>query len=276
MICKTELGAGQQYDLWDKCDNKSFYKKHIEQYGVVHKNNYGNKLWFQAIISIIDTPENEIYYYAPKMSSEYINSEFDFIVYPMANIFNEYFAHLIDGFVDFLKSIKIPTYIIACGVQANSYDCLDSLVEKIGDKSKRVIESVYNTGGEFALRGYFTKEFFDRLGNNTATVTGCPSIYQMGRNLRINDTKVSEEEFKPLFNGEVGIKHCRKISNSYFIDQETYFEYLYNLDFNINKMNSNYIFNMVKIYGYDNIVLLFSNKIKLFVSMNQWYNFIKK
>lgn len=33
---------------------------------------------------------------------------------------------------------------------------------------------------------------------------------------------------------------------------------------------------MIKIYGYDNIALLFSNRIKLFVSMNEWYNFIKK
>lgn len=193
LIYKTELGAGQQYDIWDKCDNKSFYEKHLEQYGAVHKDNYGNKLWFQAIISIIDTPENEIYYYEPMMLPEYINSEFDFIIYPMANIFNEYFADYIDSSVNFLKQIKIPTYIIACGAQADSYDCLDRLVEKIGDKSKRFIDSVYNTGGEFALRGYFTKEFFDRLGNNTAMVTGCPSIYQMERNLRIDNTKVSKK-----------------------------------------------------------------------------------
>lgn len=63
--------------------------------------------------------------------------------------------------IELFGSIKIPIYVIACGVQARSYDELPYLIEEIGYISKKFIRSVYQTGGEFCLRGYFTKEFFD-------------------------------------------------------------------------------------------------------------------
>ena len=137
------------------------------------------------------------------MDFDHINENYDMVICPQANLFNKYFNKTILSFISVFKNIKIPVYMIACGAQADSYDKLDELVEKIGDVTKELIETVYSTGGEFALRGNFTKEFFDRLGENTAVVTGCPSIYQMGRDLYVSNKKVGKEEFKPLFNGNL-------------------------------------------------------------------------
>lgn len=58
---------------------------------------------------------------------------------------------------------KIPVYVIACGVQAGSYDELESLCDSIREPATRFISTIYRTGGEFALRGYFTKEFLTDL-----------------------------------------------------------------------------------------------------------------
>lgn len=207
------------------------------------------------------------------MTFDYINDNYDMVICPQANLFSKIFSKTIVSFTNVFKKIKIPVYMIACGAQADSYDHLEELVDSIGDVSKKLIETIYGTGGEFALRGYFTKEFFDRLGNNSAVVTGCPSIYQMGRNLFITNEKVKREEFKPLFNGNA-VKECYSFPNSIYIDQETFFYYLYDKSL-INKSDSIDLYRLIKFYGYDMLNLLCSNRVKLFVSMNEWFNFIK-
>ncbi|MGN0488980.1 MAG: polysaccharide pyruvyl transferase family protein [Ruminococcus sp.] len=195
------------------------------------------------------------------------------VICPQANLFNKYFNKTILSFISVFKNIKIPVYMIACGAQADSYDKLDELVEKIGDVTKELIETVYSTGGEFALRGNFTKEFFDRLGENTAVVTGCPSIYQMGRDLYVSNKKVGKEEFKPLFNGNL-VKETYDYPESMYIDQETFFYYLYNTSL-IQNTKSVDLYRLIKMHGYAKVYLLFSNRIRLFVSMNEWFNYIK-
>ena len=53
--------------------------------------NFGNKLWYQSLISLISTPENNVTIYDEKMSPQEINEKFDLIIYPMANIFSTAF-----------------------------------------------------------------------------------------------------------------------------------------------------------------------------------------
>ena len=276
LILNREINPGQQYDIWDKCANNNFITEYQKYYGNEACINFGNKLWFQSIVSIIQSPENEIVFKNNEMSNDYINSNFDMIIFPTANCFSEIFESRLEANIEFLKNIKIPVYMIACGVQADDYNHLDLLIKNIGDTSKRFIEAVYNTGGEFALRGFFSKQFFDKLGSNTAVVTGCPSLYQMGRNLFIDNKKVSLSRFNPIFNGDAGKKYCNEYKKSFFIDQETFLFYLYDKTINTEKLNSKEIYRLIKVFGYDLLDLLFSNRIKLFVSMNEWYNFIKE
>lgn len=63
------------------------------------------------------------------------------------------------NWVIFFEKIKIPVFIISCGVQADSYEDLNDLVKSTGNVSKRFISTIYKTGGQFALRGWFTAEF---------------------------------------------------------------------------------------------------------------------
>ena len=154
--------------------------------------NWGNKLWFQGIYSELDTGNNEIYFRTSETIEE-INSNYDLIIYPMANFFGVEYVSDMPKLAKIFSEIKIPVYIIACGVQAKSYDELDKLVKKIGYPSSVFIDSIYQTGGEFALRGNFTKAFFEQLGFSTAVATGCPSMYQMGADFKVNNAKVAEE-----------------------------------------------------------------------------------
>ena len=155
-------------------------------YELIRGANVGNKLWLMGLVSSISTPENQVDFIEDTMSADYINSNYDICIKPEANIFSKRFSHFMETHIEKYSKITIPIYVIACGVQASSYDELSELVESIGDISKRFIRSIYQTGGEFCLRGYFTKEFFDRLGFSSAVVTGCPSMYQYGRDFHLD------------------------------------------------------------------------------------------
>lgn len=237
--------------------------------------NVGNKLWFQAIISEITSDENELVYYDSNMSIDTINSEFDLVLAPMANVFSSGYIDLLNHLSEHFEKIKIPVYVVACGVQTDSYDTLDSLIDAIKEPANRFIKSIYNTGGEFALRGYFTKEFFKKLGYNSAVVTGCPSIYQFGLDYFDNfvDKKVDKKNFKPIFNGTLSkyIKLMKEYPLSEFIDQNCFYNILNDKNFLIN----NSIKQLIKIYGYDELVVLSEERVKLFPDMICWMNYLK-
>lgn len=237
--------------------------------------NVGNKLWFQGIISEITSPENELTYYTQDMSADMINSEFDLVLAPMANVFSPGYIDLLNHLSSHFENIRIPVYVVACGVQIDSYDKLNDLIEAIKEPAKRFIRSIYNTGGEFALRGYFTKEFFTKLGFNSAVVTGCPSLYQFGPDYfdDFTEHKVQESELKPAFNGTITkyTKLMIKYGNSEFFDQNQYYSVLNDKEF----LKNNSIKQLLKIYGFDELLLLSQNRVKLFPDMVIWRNYLK-
>lgn len=237
--------------------------------------NVGNKLWFQSIISEITSSDNQLVYYNSSMSADMINSEFDMVLAPMANVFSAGYIDLLNHLSDHFEKIKIPVYVVACGVQTESYDTLNDLIAEIKAPATRFIKSIYNTGGEFALRGYFTKEFFSRLGFNSAVVTGCPSLYQFGANYfdDFPEEKVSESEFKPVFNGVITnyTKYMNMYPSSQFIDQNQYYNILNDKEF----LDNNSVKELIKRYSFDELLLLSDNRVKLFPDMVCWMNYLK-
>ena len=163
-----------EYDIFGPSDPAERLRVVNEVYG--SGPNWGNRLWFQGIISEISTPDNSLTYFTPEMTKDYINSEFDMILAPMANVFSIHYRDLLRSLAERFRGIRIPVYVIACGIQAGNFDALNALCTGLKEDASAFMSSVYDTGGEFALRGYFTKEFFDRLGFSSAVVTGCPSI----------------------------------------------------------------------------------------------------
>ena len=237
--------------------------------------NFGNKLWYQSLISLISTPENNVTIYDEKMSPQEINEKFDLIIYPMANIFSTAFYKGLPKLTEIIKQFKIPVFVISCGVQADNYDQLDEVCEQIGNESKEFISAVYNTGGQFALRGYFTAEFFKKLGFNDPAVVGCPSLYQLGNATRIDKKNVEIADFKPSFNGSLAKlnPYMKLYKNSIFYDQDVFYDILYNPNF-FNK-NESVGYNVKKILKYNKggvqlAELLHNDRLRLIADMWDW------
>ena len=263
---------GSDLDIFNRFDNDNLYHMAIENKNM-NTLNWGNKVWYQGICSVIDTPDNELTYGTDE-SPEEINHSYDLIIYPMANFFSERFCNNVEGIVSVFSRITIPVYIIACGAQAKSYDDLDRLIHIIGDEAKKFIETIYHTGGEFALRGYFTKEFFDLLGYHSAIVTGCPSLFQLGPDLKVY--KENSEAVIPLINGQINNFESilRSIPDSYYLAQDTFFDCLFNpryFEYPSIKKDIRFI----RYHSTYQAKLLGENRIKMFPNVNQWYHFIK-
>lgn len=280
ILIHMDISKHGEYDIFSTPDRELFYQ-HVQNIRSGDCPNTGNKLWFQAIISEISTGENQLEYLDRNMTSDYINATYNMVIAPMANIFSADYADMLDKLTEKFAKIKIPVYVIACGVQAGSYDELESLCDSIREPSIRFISTIYRTGGEFALRGYFTKEFFDRLGFKSAVVTGCPSLYQMGRGLTVTIPKSRKDkaDFKPLFNGDFPKiwEQMQQYPQSEYFDQHLYYNLLYNRSYvNYSKIDYCDVKKMVKEFGLPAVELLVQNRINLFIDMAEWSRYIRK
>lgn len=276
ILIHMNIEESGEYDIFNQTDIEKL-KKTIAKKENKQCPNFGNRLWFQALISEIQNENNILEYYEYFMTKDYINHNYDLIIAPMANIFSVQFAPILEELTEKFENITIPVYVIACGVQANSYDDLDELCRVLKKSASKFIRCVYNTGGEFALRGYFTKEFFDRLGFHSAVVTGCPSLYQMGQNLKIEKKQLKENEMKVIFNGIVSDYYyvMKKYPTAQFFAQHEFFQELYDRNYFDNDYKL-LLKKMIKIYGSAGVKLLAEDKIKLIPDMNIWREYLIK
>ena len=181
--------------------------------------------------------ENVEYEYLTNlMTADYINNNFDLILWPLANCFcaSKTILGYLRDYTRRLKDYHIPVLALGAGAQADTYNDIDLLTEAIKQTAKDFIDGVHATGGVFGLRGYFTKELFERLGYKDDIVIGCPSAYQFGRNLRIDKIHLDERNVRLALNGNcISMREYRlnnlyiKFPNSWFIDQGEYISLLY-------------------------------------------------
>ena len=219
----------------------------------------------------MDTGENTYDFLPDVIDFDQINSEYVFIILSMANIFNPQYVVGMNRYTELFSKIRIPVYVIACGAQADSYDSLPELLSAIGPESSQFIRSVYNTGGEFALRGYFTKEYFDRLGFHSAVVTGCPSLFQCGSDFQVSTQKISASNLHPVFNGfsEAMSSLLKEYSDSPFMDQCDFFPLLYDPDF-LSSHGYRFELMFMKNYGPTAAELIAQERLLMIADMNDW------
>ena len=237
--------------------------------------NVGNKVWLQGITSVISNQDCIYDFGYEEIPEELINSTYDCVLLPLANCFHAGWVKYMRARTEHIRKIKIPVYVIACGIQANSYDDVNSLVEEIKVPATEFISAVYATGGEFALRGYCTAEFFEKLGFHDAVVTGCPSLFQMGRGLLISNTKVDREDFRATINGTFKLPIKKSdIDKSDFICQSTYGSLLYNPNhFKENPYTFKRILRDIKRRDYEMTKAIADERIHLFADTQQWMSY---
>jgi hypothetical protein len=264
-----EVKNGGPYDIKRRLDYSRVYEELKDNY---HANcmNVGNKVWIQGLVSELSTNENELFFYNPRETWDEINSKYDKIVYSAANMFNKSYVKLIDFVANLFRNSKIPVYVVAIGAQAESYDCMSQLVNDTKKSVSNFVDSIYSTGGEIACRGYFTKEYLDKVVPNSAVVTGCPSLFQNGNQLKI---EIKNGCLNPVFNGNAPFINLSAIyKDSIYIDQDAYLGYTYDLaSYNVHK----YIANMVCDVGWKNALLFAQGKVKIFWDVPEWKKFLQ-
>lgn len=204
---------------------------------------------------------------------DYINENFCCVIELRANIFSKNTSYL-DYYFNLLKGVKVPIFFLTTGIQANNVTELHELVKLIGDKSKRLIDLVYTTGGEFALRGEYSKYFFDKLGSNSAPVTGCVSILEANRNLQVTNEKVSRDSFCPMLNGHNDelkqnfyVKSLKKFNAAEYFDQDQFANALYG------SKDRDYV-SLVRQCTAFGVDLLKESRVNLFYSIPEWETYI--
>ena len=212
-------------------------------------------------------------HFDPSESVNEINEKYSKIVWPTANIFGMHYIGGLKKYADFFKQIKIPVYVIGCGIQCKSFDDLDKLVSEVGPYARELVNAVYATGGELALRGYFTKEFLDKVTPNTAIVTGCPSMYQYGRRIKIQKNAITEESFRYALNGNVKTLVNTKLKsflkgNYQYIDQDEFIKLLYGNDITLS------IFNLLKKYSILGLKMFGAGRVHLIYDVLTWKDYM--
>ncbi|MBM6937457.1 polysaccharide pyruvyl transferase family protein [Pseudoflavonifractor phocaeensis] len=271
LIYKDVVPNGE-YDIFRTID----YQKFRDEVGESACYNVGNRAWLQGIIVALEDGKNELVFLTKEMTPSQINAEFDFIVLPMANIFQRRYIADMERLTKIFSQIKVPTYVIACGAQADSFDQLEELVESVKEPASRFIRSIYETGGEFALRGFFTKDFFDKLGFPSAVVTGCPSMYQLGPALKI-EKKAGTGTIKAAYNGSLRIigKKLLKEAGSVYLDQDEFYGLLFALgNEEVSIRNDVYVRSLVRKYGYEMVKLAMEHRAMLFLDVPVWRKYL--
>ncbi len=248
----------------------------------LYGGNTGNLLFFQASQQYLLNSGIDFDYHNPDMTIDEINEKYRCIILPTANLLsaNKKMRQRMRGYTELFTQSKIPVFILGIGAQAPDYEALPDLYRTIKDDASAFIKSVYDTGGQFSLRGYFTEELFKKLGFRQAVVTVCPSLYQQGRNLRVSTNKAELSDFKPLINGTVeylSTPEIRKFFKDYpqsqYLDQDQFLDILYKkfpLNFNHKTMA-----NLLKKYSLTGLKLVTEKRLNLFADLSVWKKFIK-
>lgn len=170
-------------------------------------------------------------------NTDIINEKYDACLYSPANILAVWAKNSnLPMWTETLKKIKIPFHFVGVGAQSDRHYNLN-FVESIQNEGYEFIKSILNTGGRIGLRGYFTADVVKKLGfkEEEFTVTGCPSIFMNGPDIKIEKKNITRENLKPIFNGnhfwfsEDFHHYFYDYPQSIFVCQDLFYALLYDI-----------------------------------------------
>lgn len=258
------------------------YEKFEREWEKQNGGNAGNKLFISAVEQYV-CQDNIEYGYMDDRTPDELNQNYDIAVLPLANILNANQGVLkqLEWYTELIKQLNMPVFIIGIGLQADSYDDIGRLAREIQEPVKKLLSAVYEKGGELALRGYATKELLDKIMPNTAVVTGCPSMYQMGPDLKVDISKVSKNDFHPAINGnldyleKINMINCfKQYENSVYLDQDEFAELMY-FDERLRGIDFVQMLKLINSKTYLGMQLFCDNRIKLIYDIPVWMRYLK-
>ena len=206
---------------------------------------------------------------------EYVNSNYDCLVFSPANLISQFAnVKILETLTERINKIKIPVYAIGLGAQSDREYSLD-FIQGIRSNAFSFLKAILKTGGRLGLRGYFSADAVKKLGFTASdySVIGCPSLFMKGANLKIIKKDISEKELRLAVNGfrawySPDIQaYFKSFPKSLFVCQEEFYKLLYNFqDFDWKEYqylaDSNHKF-------YD---MYKDAQIKLYCDFQSWYN----
>lgn len=250
--------------------------------------NSGNNVFQYSLQSLFSNPNNEItvdckLLHNVPIEREYydkINNEFDCVVFSPANVLAAYAKHTkLSSWTKNFNSIKIPIYAIGLGAQSDKNFSTEYLAN-IKEEACSFVKTILKDNGFIGLRGDFSAECMNKLGFSEGSdfmTIGCPSMFMMGSDLKIEKKTISKENFAPLINGFRAWnntdfhKYFKKYPKSVFVCQEEFYRLLF-------KQNELTWKEFQYLYDDDNKFLNMyrENRIKLYGAFQGWYHDIKE
>ncbi len=165
--------------------------------------NAGNLLYSYGVFRTLMTEDTviDMDHYAvegrrfSEADIEYINSEYDAYVLPMADAFREDFKKKLLYYANFFRKLTIPCHVVGVGLRAGYEPGLEKGFP-FDEEVRTFIASVLDKSSLVGVRGGITGRYLSSMGfqeERHYTVIGCPSVYACGAQLTQRRLQISRE-----------------------------------------------------------------------------------
>lgn len=160
--------------------------------------NSGNFLYLYSIVRTLMTDES-VTFESTQYKFDYTKAElkkfserYDGFIIPLADAFRPDFLNELEGLTRMIKEMTIPCYVIGVGMGKGFESLSSDEKDKFKAKVKEFVSAAVESSSIIGVRGKSTGAFLKQLGfveGKDFSVIGCPSMYTFGSHLKIRDTE---------------------------------------------------------------------------------------
>lgn len=195
-------------------------------------SNVGNLVYAYSIFRTLTTEDVKLtpdYYKIEPQNADYINENYDGYIIPLADAFRPKFASKLAKYTELINRLNIPVYVIGVGLSTSYEPNLDES-NPFDDEVQAFVKAVLKKSAIVGVRGEITERYLTKLGFKEGIdhmSIGCPSMYGLGRDLKIRHTIITENSFVTVNNSPKSPKNVldfidrsmNVLPNHYYIPQ---------------------------------------------------------